>query len=129
MQHGNSNLAEQHFLRAATDPQARESALEGLLDLAYSQGHWQDSLQLLQQLQALDPGHPGYHAIRADCLKNLDRIDEAVTAGERSLALDPSRIEIVRWLLETWRQQNRDDKAAYFQDLLQQMSGSVRSGK
>lgn len=129
LQHGNSNLAEQHFLRAATDPQARESALEGLLDLAYSQGHWQDSLQLLQQLQALDPGHPGYHAIRADCLKNLDRIDEAVTAGERSLALDPSRIEIVRWLLETWRQQNRDDKAAYFQDLLQQMSGSVRSGK
>ncbi len=121
LQHGRTADAEQLFTRAAKDPQAHESSLAGLLDIVYNRGSWQQSLDLSDALLQLDPGHPGYHAIRADCLRQLDRLEEAVTAAQTALQLDPSRTEILSWLVQTCRNSNMDEQADQFESTLRKM--------
>ena len=121
LQHGRTTSARQLFTRAAKDPQAHESALAGLLDITYNEGSWQQSLDLADTLLRLDPGHPGYHAIRADCLQQLGRVDDAVKAAETALRLDPSRMEILSWLVQICRVNHMDQRADQLESILRRM--------
>ena len=94
MQHQRSELAVQYLTRALAIPLSEEAAVSGLLDLHYQQADWAKALVDVERCLELDPGHPGYHAIRADALMNAGRLTEGITSAERSLELDPTRMAV-----------------------------------
>lgn len=98
MQQGRTTEAVQYLTQARNVPFAEESAVAGLLDLSYQQANWAKSLEYVDRCIEIDPGHPGYHAIRADVLMNSGRQKEGITAAEKSLELDPTRIPVRAWL-------------------------------
>jgi len=127
-QHGRIASARQHYTLALADPVSHEAALAGLLDLAYRSADWEQARQLAEKLLALDPGHPGCRALLADCLWNLKRPDQALTAAAESLHRDPSQLEVRRWYSQKLREVGRVDDANTQQTLAERMQ-SARTRK
>lgn len=65
----------------------------GLGSLLYRQGDYAGALPHLQRAAALAPAAAGYHAWVASCLLELERYDEARTAAETALGLDPDNTD------------------------------------
>jgi predicted CXXCH cytochrome family protein len=127
-QHGRISAARQHYTQALEDPVSHEAALAGLLDLTYRSADWEQGRQLAEKLLELDPGHPGCRAVLADCLWNLKRPDEALTAAAESLDRDPSQLEVRRWYSQKLREAGRIDDANTQQTLVARME-SARARK
>lgn len=102
MQHGHTDAAIQHLTQALQSPVSEESAAAGLLDLYYQQANWTKSIEFAEHCIMLDPGHPGYHAIRADILKNLLRLKEGIKEAEESIRLDPTQLAVRAWLADAY---------------------------
>lgn len=127
-QYGRINAARQHYTQALADPVSHEAALAGLLDLTYRSAEWEQARQLAEKLLELDPGHPGGHAVLADCLWNLKRPTEALTAAAESLHRDPSQLEVRRWYSQKLRDAGRIEDANIQQSLVERME-SARARK
>jgi predicted CXXCH cytochrome family protein len=127
-QHGRIDAARQHYTLALADPVSHEASLAGLLDLTYRNADWDRARQLAEQLLQLDPGHPGCRAVLADCLWNLKRTDEALTAAAESLSNDPSQMEVRRWYSQKLREVGRISDADTQQTLVERME-SARARK
>ena len=69
----------------------------------------------------IDSGHPGYHAIRADVLMNFGRLKEGITAGEKSLELDPTRIPVRAWLANAYEKDGRKADADAMREIVRRM--------
>lgn len=123
-QHGRVNAARQHYTLALSDPLSHEAALAGLLDLTYRSAEWEQARQLAEKLLQLDPGHPGCRALLADCLWNLKRPDEALTAAAESLNRDPSQLEVRRWYAQKLREAGRSSDADAQQTLVERMESA-----
>jgi predicted CXXCH cytochrome family protein len=123
-QHNRTHDALAHYKLALNDPLSHEAALAGLLDITYQAAQWNDARQLAEQLLQLDPGHPGCHAILADCLWNLNRTEEAIAAVTTSLENDPSQLEVRRWFANILRKAGRNAQADQQQLLLERMESA-----
>lgn len=121
MQHGRVELAMQYLTRAQQIPIAEEAAVAGLLDLFYQQANWTKSLEYVDRCLEIDPGHPGYHAIRADVLMNLGRLKEGIQAGEKSIELDPTRVAVRVWLANAYEKDGRKADADATRDVVRRM--------
>lgn len=120
-QHNRIADARQHYQLALKDPLSFEAALAGLLDLAYRAAQWEDARQLAEQLLMLDPGHPGCHAILADCLWNLNRTEDALAAAALALENDPSQLEVRRWFANNLRKAGHTSEAEQQLQLINRM--------
>ena len=121
MQHGRTQRAVQYLTKAQSVPLAEEPAVAGLLDLAYQQANWAQSLEFVDRCIEIDPGHPGYHAIRADALTNSGRLKEGITAAEKSLELDPTRIAVRAWLANAYEKDGRKADADAMREIVRRM--------
>ena len=121
MQHGRTQRAVQYLTKAQSVPLAEEPAVAGLLDLAYQQANWAQSLEFVDRCIEIDPGHPGYHAIRADALMNSGRLKEGITAAEKSLELDPTRIAVRAWLANAYEKDGRKADADAMREIVRRM--------
>src|SRR5689334_9566720 len=59
-------------------------------DAAAKGGRWADAAAALQRAAALNPGEAAIARDLSAALSNLGRSDEALTAMEKALALDPT---------------------------------------
>ena len=121
MQLGRTEQAVQYLTQAQNVPLAEESAVAGLLDLSYQQANWAKSLAYVDRCIEIDPGHPGYHAIRADVLMNSGRLKEGITAAEKSLELDPTRIPVRAWLANAYEKDGRKADADAMREIVRRM--------
>ena len=121
MQQGRTTEAVQYLTQARNVPFAEESAVAGLLDLSYQQANWAKSLEYVDRCIEIDPGHPGYHAIRADVLMNSGRQKEGITAAEKSLELDPTRIPVRAWLANAYEKDGRKADADAMREIVRRM--------
>jgi hypothetical protein len=102
-QHGRLELAAHYLEQALQTPEGEESAVSGLLDIHYLSGNWQKAAELAEHAIRLDPSNPGFHAIKADALIHLGKLDEAIQAGEKALELNPSLTDVRQWLVDAYR--------------------------
>ncbi len=121
MQHGQTERAVQYLKRAQSVSLAEESAVASLLDLSYQQANWAQSLEYVDRCIENDAGHPGYHAIRADVLMNSGRLKEGITAAEKSLELDPTRIPVRAWLANAYEKDSRKAQADAMREIVRRM--------
>ena len=121
LQHGRTELAVRYLTRAQDVPLAEEAAVSGLLDIFYRQARWEESLKYVDRCLELDPGHSGYHAIRADALMNSGRLREGIVAAETSIALDPTRIEVRLWLASAYEKDAGISDATAMREIVRRM--------
>ena len=121
LQHGRTELAVRYLTRAQDVPLAEEAAVSGLLDIFYRQARWAESLKYVDRCLELDPGHSGYHAIRADALMNSGRLRDGIVAAETSIALDPTRIEVRLWLASAYEKDARISDATAMREIVRRM--------
>lgn len=120
-----AELAEGYWERALNHPESREAALSGLLDIRYRQANWISAMELVDECLMLDPGHPGFHAIRADCLFNSGRVDEAIAAGRKSLELGPTQTHVLEWMIAVCERSGYSDDAVILTRRLQRMQEKI----
>lgn len=121
IQQGRTEMAVKYLTKAQKIPAAEEVAVAGLLDIFYQQGHWEKSFEYVDRCIELDPGHPGYHAIRADILKNSGRLKEGILEAEQSVALDPTILPVRSWLANAYEKDGRDSDALAMREIVRRM--------
>ena len=107
IQQGHTEMAVKYLTEAQKTPAAEEVAVAGLLDIFYQQGQWEKSLEYVDRCIEIDPGHPGYHAIRADILKNSGKLQEGILEAEQSVGLDPTILPVRNWLANAYEDDGR----------------------
>jgi tetratricopeptide (TPR) repeat protein len=93
---------------------AGEQGLSNLLDQAgrdYEDGRYEDSLECAREAMRIDGASVAAHHFRGAALAELGKMDEARTAYERALALDPDDPEVLRSVadMHVRRLGSRDD--------------------
>jgi hypothetical protein len=121
LQRQQPDRARDYFNKALPDPFSRQNALAGRLELSYTQGDWSAAAYYVTQCLALDPGDPGYHALYADILLNTGQLSDAIVAAEKSIALDPTRIAVRKWLADAYDRAGRVADAERMRAVIQQM--------
>ena len=124
MDHQRPDLAREHYRQARDVPAAEEAALDGLLKIHYLSSEWERALDCADRLIELDPGHARAHAMRADTLKGLGRLDEGIAAAERALELNPTLVPVREWLASALRKAGREAEADEQQQILRRMHGA-----
>jgi tetratricopeptide (TPR) repeat protein len=87
-----------------------------LLKLSYQAGDWPLAVQCADQLLAIDPGDSGALAVRGDSRLHLQQVEAAIADIRRAVELNPSALELRRWLAERYVQA---DRTADLQEQLQ----------
>jgi len=75
------------------EKEAQEKVFQELSDTGikhYQEGHYQQALEDLSQALRYIPQASGLWAIRAECLAQLNRYDEAILSMDYAIHLDPS---------------------------------------
>ena len=72
---------------------------------------------MLDRLLSLNPWLSELHGRQAHMLGQSGRLDEAVAAAERAVALNPTLRQVLGWLAEAHRYRGDEDKAGHFQRL------------
>lgn len=121
---GQLGRARDYYERARTIPAAEEAALSGLMKIHYFESEWAQALQCANRLLELDPGNARVHALCADALKALGRIDEGIAAAERALKFNPTLIPVRRWLVEAYRQVGRDEQRLKQERIIRRMENA-----
>lgn len=124
MQQQRSVAARAWLKKAQSLPETEEAAVAGLLELSYQEADWARALEYVDRCLEIDPGHPGYHAIRADCLENSGRLSDAILAAEKSLELDPTRIPVREWLANAYEKDQRLPEAAAMREIVRRMQSA-----
>ena len=117
-------MAVKYLTEAQKTPAAEEVAVAGLLDIFYQQGHWGKSLEYVDRCIEIDPGHPGYHAVRADILKNSRRLKDGILEAEKSIALDPTILPVRNWLANAYENDGRDSDAQAMREIVRRMQAA-----
>lgn len=81
----------------ADDPHLRANAWLALGSLAHDEGRLDEGIKHFQDVVALLPGEPAGHAVLAMALAARERYDEAITAQEKLVELDPDDLQA--WLI------------------------------
>ena len=124
IQQGRTEMAVKYLTEAQKTPAAEEVAVAGLLDIFYQQGHWGKSLEYVDRCIEIDPGHPGYHAVRADILKNSRRLKDGILEAEKSIALDPTILPVRNWLANAYENDGRDSDAQAMREIVRRMQAA-----
>jgi tetratricopeptide (TPR) repeat protein len=85
----------------AEDPN-RETALGGAASLASRSGHHEDAVSLWQRAIAINPWRSDYHAELALAQLDLRNWDAAASACKEALRLNPSFVEVRKWLVRSY---------------------------
>ena len=102
-------------------PKWEQNRAMGVAIWSYLSKKGQQSLEYVDRCLEIDSGHPGYHAIRADVLMNSGRLKEGITAGEKSLELDPTRIPVRAWLANAYEKDGRKADADAMRGIVRRM--------
>jgi tetratricopeptide (TPR) repeat protein len=124
MDHQRLDPAREHYIQARGVPAAEEAALDGLLKIHYLSSEWERALDCADRLIELDPGHARAHAMRADTLQALGRLDEGIAAAERALEFNPTLMPVREWLVNAQREAGRPAEADEQEETLLRMRGA-----
>jgi Flp pilus assembly protein TadD len=80
----------------------RETALGGAASLATRSGHFDDAVSLWQRAIAINPWRSDYHAELALAQMNLRNWGAAAAACKDVLRLNPSFVEVRKWLVRSY---------------------------
>lgn len=127
-QRGQLQKSQQYFRIAESLPAGQESAWEGLLVTFYLQQDWTQALSYADRSLELLPGEARFHALRADILLNLERPEEAIAAGYRSIELDPTVLPVRQWLEMALRNAGRTEDADVQVDVIRRMQNTDAAG-
>lgn len=99
-----------------------EGALWGKLSRAHRLLHLEEAAGYLDRLMELTPNDPMLHGRKAHILGQLGQLRRACLSAERALELDPTLIQVRRWLVEAYEQLGETDKKNAQLDILRRMS-------
>ena len=99
-----------------------ENALRRLMMLYHENGEWKKGIECAQRLIKVDPWDFEYFGRLSHLYGQLDQYRESAVAGEKALELNPSALQIRRWLVEIYRLQNDREKAEHHLKILEMMS-------
>ncbi len=125
LDHNELELARRYFERARTIPESQEAAYEGLMKIHYLSANWEDALKCADWLVPLDPGDYRANALRADALVHLGRLREGIAAAEKSLAYNPTLLEVRRLLVEWYRQSGEAQRGRDQETTLNRMENII----
>jgi Tfp pilus assembly protein PilF len=114
-QRGDVDEALRHYALAATGP-ARVRA-DALINRALLRQQMKQPVDALWDVDAaleIAPDRANAHSIRGALLRDLDRLDEAATAFDRALALEPSRATALRGRARVALERGEADAAVRF---------------
>lgn len=103
-----------------------EPALEGLAKHRQRQGDLDDALRYIDRLLKVNPWIAGVHARRAVLLGGLSRWKEGIEAADASLALDPTLLQVRRWLVEACGRAGEQERVEQERSLLSRFEKATR---
>jgi tetratricopeptide (TPR) repeat protein len=93
---GQHRTAESHWLRAAELDPANTGCREELMTIHQQNGRNREALQICNQLRQLAPKNAQYHMCAATLLTRMNRIEDALLAVKRAIALEPQNASFRR---------------------------------
>ncbi|MEZ6138632.1 MAG: hypothetical protein R3C53_27425 [Pirellulaceae bacterium] len=124
LQRGDLEMAKRYQQRALVIEPDNETALDGLMAVAYSTSNWAECLDCATRLLDIDPSSTRVHAIRGDALANLGKIEEGIAEIERATELNPGATELYQWLADRYRQTGQADKLASAQLMIERLKNA-----
>lgn len=121
MDNNNLEQAREYYERARLLPDAEETAIQGLLKIAYLSGEWEQVVELADEAIAIDPGYAGAHAMKADALVSLGEVDAGIEAGRTALRWNPTLLPVHEWLARTLGEQGRGEEQRAEEELIRRM--------
>lgn len=126
---GDRATADRCWQRSLELQPGNEAVLKSLTLFALRLFHDQDvALRYSQQLVEANPYLSEHHALRAEALHAAGRLGEAVQSAERAIQLDPTSIEIRRWLAEAYGQLGQEENQRSHQAIIQRMQRTPGRG-
>jgi hypothetical protein len=113
--------AREYFERALEDPMVRENALSNLLTIHYLSAEWEQVLQCSQQLLEIDSKNARVLSLRADALANLSDFEQAASAAEKALQLDPTLQPVRQWLMQLYERNSNEEDARRHREFLEKL--------
>jgi len=99
-----------------------ESALYGMSLATYRQGNATESLNRVDQALAINPESPQFLNQKVKLLWQLQRPEEAFSAAEQLLRLDPTLIELRQWLASSYRERGALQAAIKHEETLSRLA-------
>lgn len=117
----NPREARKYFEKALTISPHDDAALDGLLEIAYSQSDWSTCVLCSSRQIQIDPTNVRAFAIRGDALFQLGRVAEAIEDIEQAVKLNPGEPSFRQWLVEKYEQNNDRKSADSHQQILSRL--------
>ena len=121
LDHQKLDLARDYYERARSVPASEEAATMGLLKIYYLSGQWQKALECADWLIGVDPGNYRAHAMRADVLVQLNRLDEGIDSAEKALRFHPELTEVRELLISLYQKAGLEQKAHEHRQIVRRM--------
>jgi tetratricopeptide (TPR) repeat protein len=125
MDNNNLQQAREYYERARLLPDAEETAIQGLLKIAYLSGEWEQAVELADEVIAINSGHAGAHAMKADALVSLGEVDAGIESARTALRLNPTLLPVHEWLAETLGNHGRIDEQRAEEEMIRRMRTAV----
>ena len=122
MRREDRRAAENYFRQGLRYHPRHEGFLGGLAMLYGDMNREQESLELVDRLIGINPWDAGTHALRAETLRRLGRLDEAFESMQQALKLNPRLPNGREWLIEFCRQNGRIDEMRRQFDILRRLA-------
>jgi predicted CXXCH cytochrome family protein len=111
LDHNRLELARGYYEKAKTLPDAEENATMGLLKVFYLSRDWEQALKCADTLVKVDAGDYRVHAMRADVLVQLGRLEDGIAAAEEALKFHPALVEVREFLSSLYAKAGRAEEA------------------
>ena len=90
------------------DPQ-NEALLYRLAQLTHDNGDHKEAARYLERFLKINPWHAGMYGRHAHVMGMLGRYPEGIQSAEKSLALDPSLVQVHGWLIDAYRMSGQSE--------------------
>ncbi|MFO0942202.1 MAG: multiheme c-type cytochrome [Pirellulales bacterium] len=117
----NTQVARNYFEKALSISPDDEAALDGLLEIAYSQRDWETCLHCTNKQLQSDPTNVRAFAIRGDARFQLGKVADGILDIEQAANLNPGELSFRQWLVEKYNQIHDDQSAKSHEKILERL--------
>jgi Cytochrome c554 and c-prime len=113
--------ARRYYDRAVQIEESDEAALDGLLEVAYSQADWESCVRAASKLIEIDSSNVRAHAYRGDSFARIGKTAEGIKDLEVAVKLNPGEPIFRQWLVERYSHIGQDDNALRQKTILERI--------
>jgi tetratricopeptide (TPR) repeat protein len=113
--------ARRYYDRAVQIEESDEAALDGLLEVAYSQADWESCVRAASKLIEIDSSNVRAHAYRGDSFARIGKTAEGIKDLEVAVKLNPGEPIFRQWLVERYSHIGQVDNALRQKTILERI--------